>query len=164
MRPNSRKSVETIESLGSSQKTQRPHFRRPCAFERSSGARQTRQLAFAASNPSAGRSDRTYASAAGQHKCHWSKRSQATPLLPNASTPTTLPRGSRPTPGPKRWLWTRDKTDKPLRRQIRGGRLPTTRREREHPSPAGGLRRRRERIGPSGRDELSAPHTSPLPS
>lgn len=44
----------------------------------------------------------------------------------------------------------------PCAGQIRGGRLPTTRREREHPDPAGGLRRRRERIGPSGRDELSA--------
>lgn len=71
------------------------------------------------------------------------------PLLPNASTPTTLPRGSRPTPaqsgGSGRAISPRA-----------SGRLPTTHHEREHPSPAGGLRRCRERIGPSGRDELSA--------
>ncbi|MGY3294214.1 hypothetical protein ACVWWP_007281 [Bradyrhizobium sp. LM3.6] len=38
----------------------------------------------------------------GNHKCHWSKRSQA--------TPTTLPRRPGQTQGPKRWLWTRDKS------------------------------------------------------
>ncbi|MGY4327246.1 hypothetical protein ACVWWG_001663 [Bradyrhizobium sp. LB7.2] len=92
-RPKSRS--RSRRSLRNSQKPQRPH----CGDVGLSKERVVyAKLANLRSLPATLRraeAPETYASVAGQHKCHWSKRSQATPLLPNASTPTTLPRRSR---------------------------------------------------------------------
>lgn len=86
-----------------------------------------------------------------------------TPLLPNASTP--LRAGPGQTQGPKRG------SGRAISRapgQICGGRVPSTRRdrEREHPTHASGWRAppSPERIGRSGRDEIFRPTYFPFPS
>lgn len=106
-RPKSRS--RSRRSLRNSQKPQRPHYgdvglsKDRVVYAKLANLRSLPATLRRAEAPE------TYASVARQHKCHWSKRSQATPLLPNASTPTTLRAGPGQTQGPKRWLWTRDK-------------------------------------------------------
>lgn len=104
----------------------------------------------------------TYASAAGQHKCHWSKRFQAHAFA--AERIHASPRRSRPNARPKAGLWTRDK---PARRARSAAAVSlllagTVSVSLQHTLPAGGLRRRRERIGPSGRDEIFRPTYFPV--
>ncbi|MGY4281373.1 hypothetical protein ACVWXO_000593 [Bradyrhizobium sp. LM2.7] len=100
----------------------------------------------------------------GQHKCHWSKRSQATPLLPNASTPTIFRRRSRPkrmdqSGGSGRAISPRAGPDPRRPCHFYSPRVSVG---KQHTLPADELRRRRERIGPSGRDELCRPTYFPV--